>query len=75
MVGDEEAAHYLTTTIVRARIGARELAEQSGVALAHLAAVDAGREPLTATDVVDLADALDCPPEWLAGGWPALVGE
>lgn len=46
-----------------------ELAQDAGMSFAHLRAVVNGVEPLTSTDVRDLAVALDVPPTWLQHGW------
>lgn len=45
------------------------LAEQAGISYVHLRAVANAQEPLTPTDVRDLAAALDVPAPWLRDGW------
>ena len=47
----------------------RQIAADAGLDHGHLIGVTRGAEPLTPTDVIDLARVLGVPPGWLARGW------
>ena len=47
----------------------RQLAADAGMSYGHLIGVIKGAEPLTPSDVVDLARVLSVPSGWLAHGW------
>jgi hypothetical protein len=47
----------------------RQIARDAGLDHGHLIGVIKGAEPLTPSDVVDLARVLGVPSDWLARGW------
>jgi hypothetical protein len=46
-----------------------DLARGCGLSYRHLVAAANADEPLTSTDLRDLAAVLEVPPSWLAHGW------
>jgi hypothetical protein len=55
--------------VLAGRPSLRELAQQTGMSYLHLRGVANANEPMTSTDVRDLAAVLDVPPAWLRDGW------
>jgi hypothetical protein len=55
--------------VLAGRPSLRSLATQTGMSYLHLRAVANAAEPMTSTDVRDLAAVLDVPPAWLRYGW------
>jgi hypothetical protein len=55
--------------VLAGRPSLRSLATATGIGYGHLLRVANAQEPLTRTDVTDLAAVLDVPGEWLAHGW------
>jgi hypothetical protein len=55
--------------VLGGRPSLRSLAEQTPMSYGHLLRVANAREPLTSTDVTDLAAVLDVQQSWLAYGW------
>jgi hypothetical protein len=55
--------------VLAGRPSLRSLAQQTGMNHAHLRAIANGQEPMTSTDVRDLAVVLDVPQTWLRYGW------
>jgi transcriptional regulator with XRE-family HTH domain len=51
-----------------ADISLRDAARSAGLTVAHVAAIEAGHEPMTTTDARDLAAALGCHEDWLRHG-------
>ena len=47
----------------------RQVARDAGLDYGHLIGVTRGAEPLTSSDVADLARVLGVPSSWLARGW------
>jgi transcriptional regulator with XRE-family HTH domain len=52
-----------------ADVSVRDAAAAAGLTFTHVAAIERGTEPLTATDARDLGAALGCPSDWLRDGW------
>jgi transcriptional regulator with XRE-family HTH domain len=46
-----------------------EAARRAGLSYQHLASVERGEHPLTASDALDLSAALNVPASWLRDGW------
>jgi hypothetical protein len=55
--------------VLAGRPSLRSLATATGIGYGHLLRAANAQEPLTSTDVRDLAGVLDVPPSWLAHGW------
>jgi hypothetical protein len=55
--------------VLAGRPSLRSLARQTGMSYTHLLGIANANEPLTSTDVRDLAAALGVPSEWLRDGW------
>jgi hypothetical protein len=55
--------------VLAGRPSLRSLATATGIGYGHLLRAANAQEPLTSTDVRDLATALGVPSEWLRDGW------
>jgi hypothetical protein len=55
--------------VLAGRPSLRSLATATGMGYGHLLRAANAQEPLTSTDVTDLAAVLDVPQSWLRDGW------
>jgi hypothetical protein len=58
--------------VLAGRPSLRSLATATGMSYAHLRAIANAQDPLTSTDVRDLAGVLDVPAQWLREGFDAI---